>query len=134
MVVGLVVQPLPDVSGVELMVHDPTRDVTQSLGQRTEFQDLLGVIYAPVVGNRHAELHGALLITEMGRGSGTNYAVLAASMSRAVSMATSAVLAPMSLTLPPARSRACSLFSVVNTPKIAGTPVSSATELMPLAA
>ena len=61
MVVGLVFQPFTDVPGVEQMVHDPNRVIAQAFGQGAEFQDLLRVFDAPVIGNSHTEFHVYLL-------------------------------------------------------------------------
>ena len=70
-VVGLVFQPLTDVSGVEQVVHNPDRVETQTFRQRPELQDLLRVVDAPVVGNGHTNLHSALLMAGIGMGSRT---------------------------------------------------------------
>ena len=61
MVVRLVFQAFPDVSGVEQMIHDPDGVVPQVFSKWPEFQDLLRVLDSPVVGNGHANLHGKLL-------------------------------------------------------------------------
>src|SRR5688572_27683317 len=52
----------------------------------------------------------------------------------AISSAARAASSPRLPTTPPARSHACSSVSAVITPKVTGTPVSSATRLMPCAA
>ena len=57
MVIGLVVQPFPDVAVVKEMIHHPDRVIAQFLGQRPESQDLLHILQAPVIGDGNAELH-----------------------------------------------------------------------------
>src|SRR5919106_2367630 len=52
----------------------------------------------------------------------------------AISIAASAASCPRLPTSPPARAHACSSVSAVTKPKVAGTPVSSATRWMPAAA
>src|SRR4051812_26282578 len=51
-----------------------------------------------------------------------------------ISIAVSAASSPLCPSLPPSRSSACSRVSTVSTPKITGTPVSSAARVMPAAA
>src|SRR6056297_314251 len=129
------VQRLAALSGLQhqFLEERLVRRGRHALGQELK-QHVLGALAAqlPLVQGLQRQLaRGAAPAARLGGDGRVHVQASSRAISRAISMADMAASAPLLPALVPARSSACSMVSVVSTPKATGTPWRSPAAAMP---